>query len=249
MHDTHCHLDAYDDSKAVIEAVGRSGMPVVWVGTTPANFPASLRLAEPWPNITVAPGLHPQDALRCRDQTSALVGQIQQPGTTWVGEVGLDNVERTADEQAAQREVFDAVLHACADIGDDRRVLTIHSRRAAADVLDALDSGFPRAVLHWFSGNDAELDRAIAERRWFSVSPAMTASRPRRASVRRMPRDRVVLESDGPYAKLNGRPTRPADVAEVIPQLASLWAMPRDAVRRQLADNFARLTERDQPPV
>src|SRR3546814_10842246 len=55
------------------------------------------------------------------------------------------------------------------------RVISLHSRRAAGEVLDAIesirDAGTP--ILHWFSGTGRQLDRAIDLGCWFSVGPAM----------------------------------------------------------------------------
>jgi TatD DNase family protein len=124
-------------------------------------------------------------------------------------------------------------------------VLSIHSRRASSDVLDALDArrdaGVP--VLHWFSGTPRELARAVALGCWFSVGPAMLTGAKGRALVAQMPRDRVLTESDGPFAQTNGRPATPADVGLAADGLALVWGLASAGeVHQVLARNLLRLT-------
>jgi TatD DNase family protein len=71
--------------------------------------------------------------------------------------------------------------------------MTIHSRRAATQVLDALEAhksaGTP--ILHWFSGTKRELDRAVSMGCWFSVGPGMIYGQKGRDIVKMIPRDRL----------------------------------------------------------
>ena len=65
-----------------------------------------------------------------------------------------------------------------------------------------------------------------------------------RQLVLRMPRDRVLTESDGPFAQIDGRSAWPWDVARAAESLAELWSEPIDAVDRQLCANLKRLSLR-----
>ncbi len=239
--DTHCHVEAYEDPspEGVLKRCAKDGVGVVWVTTLPeqvAGFHATLASDSP-PGLRaqIAAGLHPMHAHTHGDQRDALCEMIES--TPLVGEVGLDGVDESAEIQEAQRRVFSGVLEACAKLGDDARVLSVHSRRAAEPVLDMLGGGFPRAVLHWFSGDDAALKRAVSERRWFSVNPAMASSAKGRKIMRALPPDRVVLESDGPYALVDGQGVTPWRLGGVIPVLASLWEQPQNRVAAQIEEN------------
>lgn len=97
-------------------------------------------------------------------------------------------------------------------------------------------------VLHWFSGSKRELQRAIALGCWFSVGPAMLVSEKARALVRDMPRDRVLTETDGPFAQIAGESAKPWDAGLATVQLADLWAnMSEKDVNGQLYANLRRL--------
>ena len=96
-------------------------------------------------------------------------------------------------------------------------------------------------VLHWFSGPVDELERAIAMGCWFSVGPTMLVGSRGRDLVARMPRDRVVSETDGPYADLNGRPLMPWQVETVPRECAKLWGIREEEAVRQLDGNATAL--------
>ena len=121
--------------------------------------------------------------------------------------------------------------------------MSIHSRRAARSVLEALrengNAGTP--VLHWFSGTPRELRFAIDRGCWFSVGIPMLRSRKGRALVAQMPQERVLTESDGPFVELNEGAVHPWDVAIAEAELQQLWGIPYEDTRAVLDDNLARL--------
>lgn len=239
MHDAHCHFDLYPDPRAACAQA--AGMPAILVTTKPSAFQRACALAGDFPAIHPALGLIPQEAAALEAHLPLFLDLL--PRARFVGEIGLDGVSPDPAGQAAQSRVFAAVLDACAKAGG--KVLSIHSRRAATPVLDALaahGAAFPGAViLHWFSGNAAELVRATGMGCFFSVNPAMVKSANGRALIGQMPRDRVLLESDGPFVEVDGRPAMPADGALAVIHLAGLWGMSRPSVERLVDGNFARV--------
>ena len=123
-------------------------------------------------------------------------------------------------------------------------MISLHSRRAAGAVLDALEkepnAGVP--ILHWFSGSKRDLERAIRLGCWFSVGPAMLRSEAGRGLAAAMPRDRVLTETDAPFAQIDGRPLMPWDVVLTYPVLAEIWQCSEGDVSRQILSNLRRLT-------
>jgi TatD DNase family protein len=105
-----------------------------------------------------------------------------------------------------QLDVFHEVLEHCSRSGG--KILTIHSRRAASEVLKCLraypSAGIP--ILHWFTGSHKELRDAIDFGCWFSIGPAMLSSAKSREQIAMMPHDRVLTESDGPSRNMKGIP-------------------------------------------
>lgn len=163
------------------------------------------------------------------------------PETQYVGEVGLDGAPEFRKHWADQQEVFMRILASCQSVGG--RVLSVHSRRAATAVLDAIQTapGAGLPILHWFSGTARELARALELGCWFSVGPAMLGSEKGRQLVAKMPRGRVLTESDGPFVTIGDKPALPWDLDATEAALAELWTESPEGVRVTLRENLQRL--------
>ncbi|MEQ7770121.1 Qat anti-phage system TatD family nuclease QatD [Xanthomonas hortorum] len=234
--DMHCHLDLYPDPGVEVERAGRSGAYVLSVTTTPSAWIKTRELASRYPRIKTALGLHPQLAGERIGELSLF--DCLLPEARYVGEVGLDGGSDCREFWSRQVEVFHHVLKSCADQGG--RILTIHSRNAATEVMNALDQhkGFGVAILHWFSGTKRELARAIEMDCWFSVGSAMVSGAKGRELVKLMPPARILTETDGPFAKVRGRALAPAQCDEVIRCLAETWGMSLESAAAQVVRNL-----------
>jgi TatD DNase family protein len=239
MIDFHCHLDLYPDPQRVASECAARGLYVLSVTTTPSAWSGTSALASGSPRIRTALGLHPQIAHQRKHELGLFEQTLTE--TRYVGEVGLDGSPELKRHWADQVIVFSRILNACTVAGG--RILSIHSRRAASAVLDHLDKNRQAGtfVLHWFSGNYRELARAAELGCWFSVGPTMLAGERGRALVSRMPRDRILTESDGPFAQIDKRPAQPWDVERAIHDLAALWELTPDEVAVTLQSNLSNL--------
>lgn len=240
MIDFHCHLDLYPDPFSVAARCREEDdLYVLSVTTTPSAWPKSRTLAGDSSRIRVALGLHPQLAHERASELGLFDELLKQ--NKYVGEIGLDGGPELRRHQNKQKQVFDHVLASCSKAGG--KILSIHSRRAASAVLESLalhpDAGAP--VLHWFSGTPSELERAIQQKCWFSVGAAMMSSSKGRALVERMPRDRVLTETDGPFAEVAGIALMPWNVSEAESQLCEIWQVSADQGRADLRMNLQRL--------
>ena len=239
MIDFHCHLDLYPDPHAIARECVARGLYILSVTTTPSAWAGTAALAHQAPRIRTALGLHPQIAHERKGELPLFERLL--PKVRYVGEIGLDGGLEYKRHWQDQVFVFTRILELCAGVGG--RVLTIHSRRAAVSVLDALEAhpGAGTPILHWFSGTQRELARAVDLDCWFSVGPAMLTSEKGRALAAKMPRDRLLTETDGPFAQLEGSTALPWDAERAIALLADMWTEPETAVRDRLATNLRRL--------
>jgi TatD DNase family protein len=240
MIDFHCHLDLYPNPQEVVSECIRRDLYVLCVTTTPSAWKGTSELIAGSRRIRIALGLHPELASERKIELDLFDSLL--PQTRYVGEVGLDGTPASKKFWTDQTYVFEHVLSACKAIGG--RIITIHSRRAVSEVLDRLESfsgaGIP--ILHWYSGSERDLNRAIQIGCWFSVGPAMLAGEKGRALVARMPRDRVITETDGPFGMLSGRFLYPWDVSQAIASVASVWAVDDRYVDEILNENLRRLS-------
>lgn len=239
MIDFHCHLDLYQDPQAVVAECIKADLDVLSVTTTPSAWAGTLALAQGATRIHTALGLHPQLAAQRKHEIDLFERLL--PSSRFVGEIGLDGSPEMRASWPDQCELFERILIACDRLGG--RVMSIHSRRASGPVLDQLTrkSRQGTAVLHWFSGSPGDLMRAIACGCWFSVGLPMLSGAKGRALVARIPRDRVLTETDGPFVEQNGRHVLPWEVSKASIALATIWGMPLEAVHQQLAGNLSRL--------
>lgn len=239
--DTHCHLDLYRHFDDVLASIEAERIATIAVTNAPSVYRKCVELTAHNRFVRVAAGLHPQLVAERAHELPLLLELIRE--TTYIGEVGLDFTEADAANRAVQRRVFEQILTACAAAGD--RVLSVHSRRAAADVVDMIGDRFRgNVILHWFSGPVGILAKAVAAGLFFSVNPAMIVSEQGRKLIGKLPRERILTESDGPFVEVSGRPAEPADVRLVVRYLATEWSLDEAAVRKQITANFQGLRSR-----
>lgn len=220
--DTHCHVDLYPDYKKIIAEAERLQIETIAVTTTPSVYSRCVELTKASRLVHPAIGLHPELVANRHRELSVFVDLIHE--TRFVGEVGLDYCTKDEEERRLQRCVFGHILEVCARSGD--KILTIHSRRAAAEVVAMIGPSFPgTAILHWFTGSAATARDALSYGLYFSVNPTMPASARGRELLRLLPRDRVLTETDGPFVIINGVPARPPDVYTVLERLADCWGI------------------------
>lgn len=239
MIDFHCHLDLYPNPVAVRDECNRRDMHILSVTTTPSAWKGTCALASGSGHIRTALGLHPQLAHERRNELALFDRLLAE--TPFVGEIGLDGAPEFRTHWENQLLVLEHILGQCRALGG--RLLSIHSRRATRSILDYLetfaDAGTP--ILHWFSGTLRDLDRAIDLGCWFSIGPAMLVTEKGRALAARMPRERVLTESDGPFAQLNGAPLMPWNVEAALSRLSSTWSLPPAEVEEYIDRNLHRL--------
>jgi len=234
--DFHCHLDLYPDPLSIRDECVKRGIYVLSVTTTPSAWQGTSALAANTARIRTGLGLHPQLAYERRNELQLFDNVL--PETRYVGEIGLDgspDLQKYWDSQVA---VFKHILERCRNAGG--RIMSIHSRRASSAVLKYLEtfSGAGTPVLHWFSGSLRELDHAISLGCWFSVGPTMLSSKNGRTIASRLPKDRVLTESDGPFAQLSGQAAKPWDVEKAIQILGEIWSLHTQDVEQNIDQNL-----------
>jgi len=219
LHDTHFHLDLFDDPEKIIAQIETEKIYTIAVTNVPEVFAHTQHLVEGSKFIRPALGLHPELVYQYKNQLPLFIDLLQH--TRYVGEVGLDNFKKSKDDFSEQKKVFEKIVTACDDAGN--KVLTIHSRRAEKEVISIVGESFSgKVILHWYSGPLKEIDRALENGFYFSINYAMTQSDNGKKIIERIPTDRLLLESDGPFAKVNGKDSTPTAVKLTMEKLIDL---------------------------
>jgi TatD DNase family protein len=241
MMDLHCHVDLYPDHEKILSDIENSGYYVLSVTTVPSAFKGTEALTGKLNNCRTALGLHPQLAHQRHNELSLFDSLCD--ATRYIGEIGLDGSKGYAEHMEVQQVVFEHILNKCCEFND--KILTIHSLNAVDKVLELLsiypDAGTP--ILHWFLASKKQVDRAVELGCYFSVGPAMINSERAKKVISWLPQSRVLLETDGPFAKTDGRPAFPSDVVLVIRYLSELWIKPVSQVNSELKSTLKKVVD------
>ncbi|CBJ92990.1 conserved hypothetical protein (plasmid) [Xenorhabdus nematophila ATCC 19061] len=235
--DMHCHLDLYSQPEQVAEECKRRGTYILSVTTTPRAWHGTSSLAKGSQRIRTALGLHPQIAHQRSHELELFDSLLSE--TRYIGEIGLDGGKGFKEHWDIQLKVFRHILNNVNRAGG--KIMTIHSRGSASVVLDEIENIDGVAVLHWFTGTPKQLERAIDLGCWFSVGPAMLDTIKGKSLALKIPKSRILTETDGPFGKFRNDPLMPWDSEIAEKQLTTLWDMSQMEVKAQLFENFREL--------
>lgn len=239
MMDMHCHVDLYPNHEQILRDIKNTRFYVLSVTTVPSAFEGTCKLTHSIQHCRTALGLHPQLAHQRKHELPLFDKLIDE--TRYIGEIGLDGSKSYIKHIETQRLVFKHILKKCSEFDD--KILTIHSLNAVDEVLELLNvypkSGTP--ILHWFLATKKQVHKAVELGCYFSVGPAMINSARAKKVISWLPKNRVLLETDGPFAKIDGKPAFPSDVVLVIQFLSELWEKTLEQVQDELKSTLKKL--------
>lgn len=215
-----------------------------------ADFPQVLALAEQHPQIYASVGVHPDyegDAERKNGEpdVARLVALAQHPRVIAIGETGLDYFRLKGDLEW-QRDRFRNHIRAACQSG---KPLIIHTREAAADTLRIMaeeNAAEACGVMHCFTETWDVAEAAMDMGFYISFSGIVTFKNAAQLKeiARRVPLERMLIETDSPYlapVPHRGKLNQPAYVRHVAAEIATLRGIGLDEVARRTTENFARL--------
>lgn len=231
--DTHCHLnfpDKFPDAGEAIEEAKAAGVGrMIAVGCDPATSRAAVALAKQFPEVYAIVGWHPTYTSKyVRASLREIEGMFKDPKVVALGEIGLDFYWDYATREEQKRALLDQ-LDLAATI---EKPVVFHCREAYPELLEILEARSPHPYLfHCFAGDSGDAKRALKLGALFGVDGPITYknSHVLRDVIRRIPADRLVLETDSPYmppVPYRGKPNRPAYVTHVNDALAAVLEIP-----------------------
>lgn len=252
--DSHCHLDfgslasRRDEVLANAREVGVGRF--VTIGTSLADFPKVLAIADENEDVYASVGVHPHEAEKPGEEIDAegLVKLAAHPKVVGIGETGLDYYYDHAPREAQARN-FREHIRACIETG---LPLIVHTRDAEADTMKILSEERAgreeklKGVFHCYSSN-MELARYALDIGFFlSFSGILTFKKSdnvRRAAAV-VPMDRLLIETDAPYLApepYRGKICEPAYVVHTASHLAAVKGVSIHDIERATTENFFRL--------
>lgn len=239
--DFHCHLDLFPDIESAVMEAEKAGVYTLAVTTTPKAWPRNFEITRTTRHVRAALGFHPQ--LVAERHNEVTLWENYLPQAHFIGEVGLEASPRYFRSFELQKQVFERILRRCAESG--AKILSVHSVRAAKPVLDLIEKHFPpprgRVVLHWFTGSKAEARRGVELGCYFSTNAEMIQKERGREMIASLPVDRLLTETDGPFTKIDGRPTLPEDVISVVVGVAKVRGVTLEDMANTIEKNLRNL--------
>jgi TatD DNase family protein len=247
--DSHCHLDFPElaaDLPAVLDAMSSAHVThALCISVTLPDWPAVHALALAHANLYATVGVHPDNADTPEPSVDDLAARAALPKVVAIGETGLDYYRLTGDLEW-QRERFRTHVRAARRVG---LPLVVHTRAAASDTLAIMrDEGArdPGGVMHCFTETWEVAHAALDLGFHISLSGIVTFKNAHELKdvARRVPLDRLLIETDSPYlapVPFRGKRNQPAYVVEVAAEIARLRGVPLDAIAVATSSNFFRL--------
>ena len=246
--DSHAHYDAeqFDvDRDVVLTALPEQGVcAVVQCATDPESIKKSLQMAEAYPYIRVAVGIHPEFVAQAAPAwLDAVRHAAAHPAVCAIGEIGLDYYW----EENAPREVQIEWCRRQIELAMELDLPVIfHDREAHEDTLNLMREYRPRGVVHCFSGS-AEMARQLTDLGlYIGLGGAATFKNARKPIevAQSLPLDRLLLETDAPYmapVPLRGKRCDSSMIAHTAARIAEVRGMEVDALLDATRENANRL--------
>lgn len=252
--DSHCHLtfeDYEDELDTVIQNAIQKGVGMILnVATNKDEYASLIGTLERYPFIYGAFGIHPDsidpDNIITLDELLDLLHHLKIIG---VGETGLDYHYETIDRKYQQQSLY---VH----IEAARRTqmpLIIHTRDADEDMAAILKESMIyepfKAMLHCFSSSEKLAKTALDLGCYLSISGIVTFknSNDLREIVKKIPLDRLLVETDAPFlapVPYRGKRNEPAFITETFKAVADIKNISQEKLAGQLENNFYTLFDK-----
>lgn len=244
--DTHAHYDdgAFDgDRDSLLPSLLQKNVcGAITCGTTLESSRVAVSLAEKYPFLWAAVGVHPIDAETARpgylEQLQALAGH---PKVVAIGEIGLDF------HYDVPRPLQTSILEEQLELAKKLEMpVILHDREAHGPMLELLHKHRPKGVIHCFSGSVEMMREAVSLGLYIGLGGAVTfknAVMPPKVAAE-VPLNRLLLETDAPYmapAPFRGNRCDSSYISYTAEKIAGLRGMDVDSLYRANLQNTAAL--------
>lgn len=214
------------------------------------EFPDIAKIAETYDDIFCTVGVHPHSAEEYVKTTAAeLVELAKHPKCVGIGETGLDYFYENSPK-AEQNKQFLEHIEASRQTG---LPCIIHTRSADVETIEILRTQpqFP-GLLHCFSTDHSVAEAALDAGLYISISGIVTFKKAEalRESVRKIPLERLLVETDSPYLAPiphRGKRNEPANTKLTAECVAELKGISYEELAEITTENFHRLFTKATP--
>ncbi|MCE4564349.1 TatD family hydrolase [Maribellus sp. CM-23] len=238
LYDTHFHLDLFKSTDEIINAIEKNQIYTIAVTNLPVLF-KKLNDTLSSKYIRPALGFHPELLAQYKHHIPQMWDMLNE--ARYIGEIGLD-FKIGKESKELQLSFFTELIERCNE--HNNKILTIHSRQSANDVVSIIGSSFRnKVILHWYSGSIKTLKQALENGYYFSINYSMINSDSGKSLIKQIPLERMLLETDAPFIQYNGKPFTPLDIKHIVYELSKFLEIDYNKMASILWANFKGLLE------
>ena len=245
--DSHCHLNYLDDPDAKLAAAACAGVnAVLCIAVNAEGFAEVADLAARHDSVWATAGVHP-DSVTAADDLSWVRDAARQGRVVGIGETGLDYYRLEEDDTRARELQCERFAEHLAIAADANLPVVVHTRAAEADTRQLITAQpGVRGVLHCFTESWTLAQAALDQGYYVSISGIVTFRNADnvREVAKKVPADRLLVESDAPWlapVPHRGQTNEPAFVHDTAAYLANLRGVSFDEFAAATTDNFYQL--------
>ncbi len=200
--DSHFHLDMYKNYNEIFHYIETEKQYTLCMTNSPRVFLSCRDLFQDSKYVKFALGFHPLNVDLTTKDIKEFMYLLQY--TNYIGEIGLDFKQKRGIEKDKQVAFLDMIMDICSE---KNKIMSVHIRGAEDEALQIISKYNPkRCILHWYTGSIAMQERFIELGCYFSVNANMLQ---RMEVIDRIPKDKLLIESDGPFSKVYGKKYNP----------------------------------------
>ena len=241
--DIHSHLDLCKNIPSIIENAKKLNVKILTYGVNPESNRKILKLKEKFPEIALAFGIYPTDALKLPDnEIDSEIEFIKKNKNkiSAIGEVGIDLKKNSNETLEIQKENLKKFVNLAKELNIP---VVIHSRKAEKECVELLEKlNYNKIIMHCFSGNMKLVDRII-KNNWHLTAPTnIKNSEHFQKIIEKTPIEQLFCETDSPFLHPDKLPdNEPANVIESYNKIAEIKKMPLSQVEKIIERNYKRL--------
>ena len=248
--DTHAHYDddAFDEGRdALLSGMKEAGVEyIVNVGASMASSERSIKLAEKYPFVYAAVGVHPDEVGELDEEKfEKLRKWTSHEKVKAVGEIGLDYYW-DKEKHDLQKHWFMRQMELASEV---KLPMIVHSREAAKDTLDMVIAAKPlnlSGIIHCYSYSVEQAREYLNMGYYIGIGGVVTFKNAKKLKevAEYTPLSQIVLETDCPYlapTPFRGKRNDSSKIAYVAEELAAIKQVPVEEVIRITNENGRRL--------
>lgn len=198
--DTHFHLDFYKNHKQMYKDINNLHQYTLCMTNTPEIYQECQKLYFNTKYIKFALGFNPKSN-NPKESFTKFINIFK--GAEYIGEVGLDFSKQYISKIEEQKQYFNVIVELCSSAN---KLLSVHIRNAEDSAIEVIKKYKPKkCIIHWFTGNRKQMEQLVDLGCYFSINANMINNK----NILLIPKDKILIESDGPFTQVNGKKYEP----------------------------------------